>query len=66
MNLTVNGESRAVHDGMTLGTLVIDVAGRVEGTAAAINGELVPRSAWPRTLLCEADQVELLTARPGG
>jgi sulfur carrier protein len=62
----VNGESRSVQDGTTLGALVIDVAGRVEGTAAAVNGELVPRSAWPRTMLSEQDHVELLTARPGG
>ena len=66
MNLLVNGETRAVERGTTLGVLVLDVAGRVEGTAAAINGEVVPRSAWARTVLADDDRVELLTARPGG
>ncbi len=66
MNLTVNGEQRQVDAGTTLRVLVVDVAGRVEGTAAAVNGELVPRSAWARTVLDSEDRVELLTARPGG
>jgi sulfur carrier protein len=66
MKLTVNGESRAVQDGTTLRALVVDVAGRVEGTAAAVNGELVPRSAWPSTVLSAEDRIELLTARQGG
>jgi len=66
MNLTVNGERREVESGTTLGVLVVDVAGRVEGTAAAVNGELVPRSAWASTVLGGDDRVELLTARPGG
>ena len=66
MNLVVNGEARAVETGTTLTALVLDVAGRVQGTAAAINGEVVPRSAWERTVLADDDRVELLTARPGG
>jgi len=66
VNLTVNGEQRQVDAGTTLRVLVVDVAGRVEGTAAAVNGELVPRSAWARTVLDSEDRVELLTARPGG
>ena len=66
MNLVVNGEARAVEPGMTLGVLVVDVAGRVEGTAAAVNGEVVPRSAWGRTVLADDDRVELLTAKAGG
>jgi sulfur carrier protein len=66
MNLLVNGEARAVEAGTTLGALVVDVAGRIEGTAAAVNGEVVPRSAWARTVLADADRVELLTAKPGG
>jgi sulfur carrier protein len=66
VRLVVNGEARALQDGMTLTALVLDVAGRLEGTAAAINGEVVPRSAWAGTLLRADDRVELLTARPGG
>jgi thiamine biosynthesis protein ThiS len=32
----------------------------------ALNGAVVPRSAWPRTVLRAGDQVEIVRARQGG
>ncbi len=36
------------------------------GIAVAVNETVVPRGAWTRTRLCEADRVEVLTAVQGG
>jgi sulfur carrier protein len=36
------------------------------GIAVAVNGEVVPRSAWAGHALRDGDQVEILTAAQGG
>ena len=36
------------------------------GIAVAVNDAVVPRGAWTRTRLCQADRVEVLTAVQGG
>ncbi|WP_020520446.1 sulfur carrier protein ThiS [Catelliglobosispora koreensis] len=36
------------------------------GVAVAVNGEVVPRSAWESHLLADGDSVEVLTAAQGG
>ncbi len=63
MQVTVNGESRAVEPGSTLADLVGE-AGR--GTAAALNHTVVPRSSYHSTPLADGDAVEIVTAVQGG
>jgi len=36
------------------------------GIAVALNGAVVPRAAWPQTLLRAGDCVEIVRARQGG
>lgn len=36
------------------------------GVAVAVNAEVVPRNAWSSTMLADGDQVEVLSAVPGG
>jgi sulfur carrier protein len=36
------------------------------GIAVALNGEVVPRAAWPQTRLQAGDSVEIVRARQGG
>jgi sulfur carrier protein len=36
------------------------------GVAAAVNGEVVPRSSWAGTVLRDGDRVEVVTAVQGG
>lgn len=62
MNLTVNGEPRTLEEGTTVAALVP----RSNGVAVALNGAVVPASAWAETRLAEDDVVELVTARQGG
>ncbi|GAA3681618.1 sulfur carrier protein ThiS [Nocardioides ginsengisoli] len=66
MTITCNGEpvrteARAVAD-----LLHERLGGRPDGVAVAVNGEVVPRSAWPDRLLADGDVVELVTAVQGG
>jgi sulfur carrier protein len=66
MNLTVNGEPLEVPDGRTLAELVGSRVRSTTGLAAAVDGAVVPRSAWPTVVLRTGQSVELLTAVQGG
>jgi sulfur carrier protein len=66
MTLTVNGHAREVAPGSTLADLVRQLTESPRGVAAAVNGEVVPRGAWPATALAERDAVEVVTAVQGG
>jgi sulfur carrier protein len=66
VTLTVNGDPREVAPGATLADLVIQLVSSVKGVAAAVNGEVVPRRAWPETPLADGAVVEIVTAVQGG
>ena len=65
---SVNGEPAALPSPATVGALVAGMAdtGSPRGIAVAVNGEVVPRSAWDSTDLRPGDRVEVLTAAQGG
>jgi sulfur carrier protein len=69
MRIVFNGEQRDVPGGATVAEL-IDQSGlageRRRGVAVAVEGEVVPRSAWETTELSDGQAVELLTAIQGG
>lgn len=64
VQIRLNGEISEVRV-RTVDALVADVAGAVRSVAVAVNGEVVPRADWNRELV-DDDQVEILTANPGG
>ncbi len=66
MNIELNGTSTSVEDGTTLAALIEQVAGSTRGSAAAVDGEVIPRSAWPTFELGPGQSVELITAVQGG
>ena len=66
MELTVNGVGRRVSDEVTVAELVRDVTPQPRGVAVAVNGEVVPRTDWPATVLRGGDRVEVLSAAQGG
>jgi sulfur carrier protein len=66
MTVTVNGEPRDLAPGVTLADVVSQLAESPRGVAAAVNGEVVPRRAWPATPLADRDAVEVVTAVQGG
>jgi sulfur carrier protein len=52
----------------TVADLMAEKAVDVEqrGIAVALNGQVVPRAAWPTTKLRAGDNVEIVRARQGG
>jgi sulfur carrier protein len=66
VTVTVNGRARDVDAGTTLAAMVASVAPTAAGVAVAVNEAVVPRHDWARTVLADADQVEILTAVQGG
>jgi sulfur carrier protein len=62
----VNGEPRAVAPGLALAALVDAHTPARAGVAVAVDGEVVPRAAWPGLALAEGARVEILTAVQGG
>jgi sulfur carrier protein len=66
MTLTVNGDPRELPRGTTLADLVTQLVPHAQGVAAAVNGEVVPRRAWPETPLADGSVVEVVTAVQGG
>jgi sulfur carrier protein len=66
MTVHVNGEAREVVDGAKLADVVRALTEAERGVAVAIDGEVVPRSAWSATALAEGQHVEVLRAVQGG
>jgi len=63
VSVVVNGEAR---EGVaTVADAVAAVTEARRGIAAAVNGEVVPRSEWDQAL-ADGDAVEVLTATQGG
>ena len=65
MKVIVNGAAREVGV-LSVEALVGQLTAARRGVAVAVNGEVVPRSAWPVAQLRDGDRVEVLTAAQGG
>jgi sulfur carrier protein len=66
MTILLNGKSREVADGLTLGALILDETGSARGSAAVLDGAVVPRSVWDDTVLVAGADIEIITAVQGG
>jgi sulfur carrier protein len=66
--VTVNGQPRDLPAGASVAEVVSELVGAPDarGVAVALNGEVIPRTAWPTTQVAPGDQVEVLTATQGG
>jgi sulfur carrier protein len=66
MAIKING--KPVHDvvGLSIGAYVDSLGRGRKGFAVAQNFDLIPKSSWDHTLLCEDDEIEILTAAQGG
>jgi sulfur carrier protein len=71
--ITVNGSERQVAEGCTVRVLVEDLgvatpalSGDARGLAVALDGDVVPRSAWDHTELRPGGVVEVVVAVQGG
>ena len=68
MTIELNGE-RLELDGRKTVSEALELAGVAaerRGIAVAVDGEVVPRSRWPRTELADGQRVEIVGAIQGG
>jgi sulfur carrier protein len=66
-NIRVNGQDEPLAAGTIAALLeekAVDVGQR--GIAVALNGAIVPRTAWLKTPLRPGDSIEIVRARQGG
>lgn len=66
MNITINGTTRHATDEATLAVALEDYGIASQGVAVAMNGSVVPRADWARTVLEPDAAIEVLTAVQGG
>ena len=67
IEININGEIRTIPEESTVRSLLefLNLAER-EGTAVAVNMEVIPRSAHAATFLNAGDRVEIVQAVGGG
>ena len=66
MNITVNGESRSLEPGTSLGELVENLGLEGKRIAVEVNREIVPRSEFDDFRLSDNDTIEIVNAIGGG
>ena len=66
MTITVNGDLRELREGTTLDSLLETLAVRRDGTAVALNDDVVPRTRHAATVLRGGDRLEIIVAVAGG
>ena len=66
IQFSVNGEPRRIAAGANLAGLIDELALAGKRIAVERNGEIVPRSRYPETLLAEGDKLEIVVAVGGG
>jgi sulfur carrier protein len=66
MHIQLNGESRAVADGITVDHLLLTLSVVAPRVAVEVNGEVVVKSKQTQHQLRESDVVEIVTFVGGG
>jgi sulfur carrier protein len=66
MQIKVNGEPRALTEGVTVAALLAELALGERRVAVEVNEEVVPRSQHPARRLVDGDRVEIVHAIGGG
>lgn len=66
MNISLNGQTEAVAEGITVAELIRQKLPQVQRLAVEVNLEIVPRSQHERCVLSAGDRVEIVRAIGGG
>jgi len=66
MNITLNGEKRAVPDGLTVPGLLEHLKIKTEKVAVERNLEIVKKATYETTVLQEGDSFEVVSFMAGG
>jgi thiamine biosynthesis protein ThiS len=62
----INGEPRVLEDGLTVARLLHDLGLSPQHVAVERNRDIVPKSAYDHTPLCDGDELEIVTFVGGG
>jgi thiamine biosynthesis protein ThiS len=66
LNITLNGEARAIPDGLSVEGLLLHLGIVSKKVAVERNLEIVPKSTFPTTLITEGDRLEIVHFIGGG
>lgn len=66
MKATINGETRELPGGLTLGGLLELLGSSRTGVAVARNAHVVQRADYDRHMLVDGDRIEIIKAVAGG
>jgi sulfur carrier protein len=66
VEVVINGKPHRAATSLSLAQAVGLLTDAQTGVAAAVNGDVVRRTAWEATPLSDGDEVEVLTAVQGG
>lgn len=64
--IKINGETRQIPDALTITGLIDQLGYTGKRIAVEKNGEIVPKSQHPTTVLAADDQLEIVVAVGGG
>jgi sulfur carrier protein len=62
----INGEKRAVPDGLTVATLLESLGLAGQPCAVEVNGQVVPKRRHIETMVQSGDRIEVVTLVGGG
>lgn len=66
MNITLNGQSKALANTDTVGSLIVELGYQNKRIAVELNGDIVPKSQHASTPIKEGDTIEIVVAVGGG
>lgn len=66
MNITLNGEARAIPEGLSVEGLLQHLGIISKKVAVERNLEIVPKSTFPTTLITDGDRLEIVHFIGGG
>lgn len=66
MNITLNGQTRALKGPQTIADLISELGYENKRIAIERNGDIVPRSQHAATALADGDRLEIVVAVGGG
>ena len=66
MKALVNGTERVLAEGVSVAAVVELVGAPSSGVAVALDGAVVPRALWDKTIVPDGGVIEVLTAVQGG
>jgi sulfur carrier protein len=64
--ITLNGERREVPSGLSVAQLLAHLTLRADRVAIERNGEILPKSVWPATIVGADDRFEIVQLVGGG